>query len=451
MDVAIEGVVESLVLSGASQGTTTSAVDGSYSFAGIDPGTYYVQLTPPAGFGVTAQDQGFDDAFDSDIDPDGLTSLPFTVAAGQNRTDIDAGLLAGASIGGRAWLDGDLDGLQDGGEAAFASPVTVELFTAAGVPQGMTSTAVDGSYLFTDLAAGSYYLVFSEPAGFCYTLQDQGTDDSLDSDIDPLNFATAPIGVSAGQVSTDIDAGLVPDASVGNRVWLDDGNGIQDGGEAGVAGVTVQLFDSQDHLLDTTMTAADGNYSFAPGPGEYYLAFALPADRTFAPRHQGTDDGADSDVNPASGTTSTFVLGPGTVNSDLDAGLEPTGIGDRVWIDANHDGLQQPGESGMPGVTVRLLDENDVEIASTRTDAFGVYRFGSVPSGTYRIEIQAGVGDGFTTPDVGANDLLDSDVDPATGRSALFSHTSGSANRGHDAGLLAIFANGFESGDTSGW
>ena len=29
-------------------------------------------------------------------------------------------------------------------------------------------------------------------------------------------------------------------------------------------------------------------------------------------------------------------------------------IGDRVWIDADGDGVQDPGEAGLAGVTVQL-------------------------------------------------------------------------------------------------
>ncbi|MEO1085336.1 MAG: SdrD B-like domain-containing protein, partial [Acidobacteriota bacterium] len=73
------------------------------------------------------------------------------------------------------------------------------------------------------------------------------------------------------------------DATVGDRVWLDDGDGIQDGGEPGVAGVTVNLYDPSDALLDSVDTDGDGRFSFSPGPGDYYLEFVPPADLAFAP------------------------------------------------------------------------------------------------------------------------------------------------------------------------
>ena len=59
---------------------------------------------------------------------------------------------------------------------------------------------------------------------------------------------------------------------LGNRVWNDaDGNGLQDPGEAPIAGVTVQLWadtdnnSSADTLVGTAVTAADGTYYFVSG------------------------------------------------------------------------------------------------------------------------------------------------------------------------------------------
>ncbi len=50
---------------------------------------------------------------------------------------------------------------------------------------------------------------------------------------------------------------------IGDRVWLDvDGDGVQDAGEAGIAGVTVFLYDGGGHLVATTVTNSQGIYSF---------------------------------------------------------------------------------------------------------------------------------------------------------------------------------------------
>lgn len=61
----------------------------------------------------------------------------------------------------------------------------------------------------------------------------------------------------------------------------------------------------------------------------------------------------------------------------------PIEIGDFVWVDANRDGIQDPGESPIPGVVVELVDRDGRVIATTTTDADGRYYFNesNVPGG----------------------------------------------------------------------
>ena len=445
----------------------------------------YLEFDPPLAYGFTTADQGGDDSLDSDADPaDGRTDN-FAMLFGGEETSLDAGL--GNGVGDRVWLDDDGDGVQDGGEAGV-SGVMVHLFEQGGSEIASTSSDADGRYVFTDLMPGtSYYVEFTAPANRAFTDMDQGTDET-DSDADPVTGRTPVFVFANAEIRFDLDAGLEVDSDgdgiadaddncpsdanadqadadgdgvgdvcdpvvLGDRVWLDDGDGIQDGGEAGIEGVTVNLYDSGAVLLDSTTTDATGAYSFLPGDGDFFLEFVLPADMAFAPRNQGADDEVDSDADAGLGTTSIFTLGPGDVDTSRDAGLEPAVIGNRVWLDDNADGRQQPGEAGLAGVTVRLLDETDTQVAETATGTDGVYGFLGVATGSYRIEVVLPVDGVFSTQNVGADDLIDSDVDPSTGRSDLFAYSAASASRSWDAGLrlLPLFEDGFESGDLSAW
>ena len=56
----------------------------------------------------------------------------------------------------------------------------------------------------------------------------------------------------------------------------------------------------------------------------------------------------------------------------------------QVWYDDNGDGVQQPGEPGIPGVTVIIRDSSSNQIGSAVTDS----------NGHYRVEVQ--VGSGYT-------------------------------------------------------
>jgi hypothetical protein len=66
---------------------------GEYHFSGLQPGRYYVAVTPPAGYRMTAANAGPDDALDSDADADGQAEATL-LAAGEDDPTWDFGLIA---------------------------------------------------------------------------------------------------------------------------------------------------------------------------------------------------------------------------------------------------------------------------------------------------------------------------------------------------------------------
>ena len=151
--------------------------------------------------------------------------------------------------------------------------------------------------------------------------------------------------------------------AIGDRVWLDENaNGIQEGGEQGIEGVEVELFDSAGVSQGTTLTDVDGMYLFVDLlPGDYYVEFTIPAGFEVSPldANGNADDSVDSDVDPVTGRTMVTRLEPNEVDLSWDLGLyEPARLGDLVWIDTNGDGEQGEAsvEPGVEGVTVNVLD-----------------------------------------------------------------------------------------------
>ena len=67
----------------------TSNASGTYVFAGVPPGSYYVEVVPPVGFNVTAVDVGANDALDSDFDGETLATPAFVLV--DSKFDIDCG------------------------------------------------------------------------------------------------------------------------------------------------------------------------------------------------------------------------------------------------------------------------------------------------------------------------------------------------------------------------
>ena len=101
------------------------------------------------------------------------------------------------------------------------------------------------------------------------------------------------------------------------------------------------------------------------------------------------------------------------------------GLGDFVWWDQNHDGLQGAGEPGFAGVTVHLYDSAGALVGTTTTDATGYYRFDRLrPVTIYSVCLDApadsapgGPLSGFelTTPNAGTDDAIDSDAELRNG------------------------------------
>ena len=118
-------------------------------------------------------------------------------------------------------------------------------------------------------------------------------------------------------------------------------------------------------------------------------------------------------------------------------------IGDFVWDDANRDGIQDAGESGLPGVTVRLYNSDDELVASTFTDSSGHYRLpGPATAGQYYLLFELLPGytyspkytGGASTP-TGSN--TDSDV-KAVGYTDTFTWTLGGSTVSIDAGMHLV-------------
>src|SRR5207237_1186595 len=96
-ETGIAGVT--VMLSGDATATTTTDANGLYLFSGLTPGSYQVKFTVPAGYMFSPQDQGSDDAKDSDANmATGMTST-VTLASGETNLTVDAGLFQKAALG----------------------------------------------------------------------------------------------------------------------------------------------------------------------------------------------------------------------------------------------------------------------------------------------------------------------------------------------------------------
>ncbi len=141
-----------------------------------------------------------------------------------------------------------------------------------------------------------------------------------------------------------------------------------------------------------------------------------------------------------------FGKANGLGDLELLADPAPIQIGDRVWYDKDGDGIQDPSEPPLAGVTVTLKDSTGKVIATTKTDAKGEYFFSDLsPDTTYKVCFDASTATnlppGVTASDLkptkqaaGSNAAIDSNID-RTGCLTAKTTDIGVADHTYDAGF----------------
>ena len=343
-----------------------------------------------------------------------------------------------ASVGDRVWEDSNENGLQDPGEPGIGG-VPVLITDAQGNPVALVQTEPDGFYQFI-VPPGDYLIEFMPGPGRDITRQNEGGDDTIDSDADPDTGMSPLVTLDAGERDPTIDAGVTPQpGSIGDTVFQDedptDGNYNPGAGDTPLPGVTVILTGTNnagEPVMDSTVTDGSGNYLFTNvPPGDYVVSID---ESTLPPSLQGDQETYDNDGGGDS--ASSVVLPPDSSDLDQDFGYAPNlgSIGDTVFQDAvDDDTTYDPGaDTPLAGVTVTIdgvdVDGNPVN-DSTVTDGAGFYVFTNLLEGTYTLAV-----DESTLPVPLQGNQETYDFDGSDDSSSLYPLAAGEHNRDQDFG-----------------
>lgn len=414
--------------------TRTTGTNGTYTFANLPPGTYVLTETQPANTFDGPEVAGTSGGTVSGACPpaancgtgaaqNGITAI--TLAANTAATGNDFLDYRGAAVRGWVYVDANDDGQRSGaaetGISGTTTPVTLRVTGTDYAGNALTrdvALAADGQYAFTNLppSDGAGYTVtqLAQPSGFLDGLDQNGA--GAGNVVANSAGRTPPEAIVVGAVNpnanlTEHNFGELRPSTLSGRVFVDgNANARRDGGEnAGLPGVTVRLTGTNDlgQAIDCTVTTTGaGDYAFPDAgaadatcrtlrPGTYAVAQTPPSGLTVTGAFAGSAGGSGQPANtplPGAGVTSVtgIVLAQGTTATSYDFGVTGQGLSGSVYVDANGNGVRDPGEAGIAGVTVTLSGTTsggqDVCTAinpnpcAVVTNASGSYQFLNLPA-----------------------------------------------------------------------
>jgi hypothetical protein len=241
-------------------------------------------------------------------------------------------------------------------------------------------------------------------------------------------WRTPTFTITRGSQNPGVDAAVFRPVPLSGRVFFDQNGNNQDETtpEPGLANFTVNLRRaSDDALVTTTTTLADGSYTFSSvAPLTYVVEIVRPDPTNWSfvtPDVPSAGDPLASDVD-ANGRTGVTSVTSGITVTDVDAGLRGNNtVQGRVFYDRDGSFTQTGNDQDLSGATATLtvtVATINLTTTYTLTATTGAgdpnYSFTGIPGGTSGVTytLTFDPPDATYTPslaDVGGNDALDSD------------------------------------------
>jgi serine-aspartate repeat-containing protein C/D/E len=411
-----------------------TGADGSYTIAGLEPGTYIVREVLMNGWVQSA--------------PSAPPFYTVTLGAGETAPDITFGDYHPVTLSGQVFHDLNGNGIKDPGEPGLAGWTVFVDATGTGVfdpsdPHAVTDA--QGNYSIPNVKPGTVVLgevvqpnwVSTTPESGFYTL-----DVLSDANQTGLDFGNES-GTIAGQVFQDTTGNGIKGTSAGLanwRVYLD----LHNSG----------VFDPSD---PNTLTDAQGNYIFGGlAAGTYTVREVVQTGWV--------------QTTPAAGYFTVTIDGPSTTVTGRDFGdFKLVTISGTKYNDVNGSGRRDAGDPGLAGWII--YDDLNNSGTFLPGDPFAVsgpggsYSLTAVGPGTHHIReflfpgwIQGAPADGYTITtasgqNISGRDFGDRLVNPASISGLVFHDLNGDGMPEDKPGLtgwtVSLDANSNGSGQQS--
>ncbi|MGL4423444.1 MAG: SdrD B-like domain-containing protein, partial [Gemmataceae bacterium] len=340
---------------GNTVGRTAETANGNVVFSDLPDGDYILSVVPPNVMAVTTS-----------------RDLFVSIRGGVNTNPAEnliAFGLATAQVSGRVFFDANANGTQDSDETGiFLSRIQILQNDALVKSQ---ETDVEGRFIISGLTDGVYtFRIGQAPIP---TLPGFRSEQIYPPD--------QRILIENGRLVGTLKTAVLPSGGIRGRVFEDtNGDGRWNPGEAGIAGIRLELDTNNDSFADkATTTDKSGEYSF-PNlvTGDYRVRVVYPTGYRR--------------------TNNTPLLQGATIRSGIlangaDFGLNPTTSGTNfagtVFVDHNGNGRRDANDESLGSVTLTFGNQTAV------TDRDGVFRFNDLSPGTDQLSI--GTLPGYTT------------------------------------------------------
>ncbi len=379
-EFTLEGVqIDLLDANGNFIRSTFTDENGQYSFTDLEPGIYQVFEHQPADYYEGMEQVGT--AGGVLIEQDHIVDI--NIGSDVHGIHYDFCEHIGVSLAGNVYHDRSDDGVFDRGSEEGIGGVLLKLLDANGSDTGLrATTAPDGSYKFNNLAAGTYIIVEVQPAAW---LDGKDTPGNLGgvADVSPPGDKISQVTINWGENGIEYNFGELLPGSIAGRVVICDDEVA--GGEADIPipNVQVDLLDGEGHVLASTTSNENGEYSFTGlRPGAYSIHEHQPADYYDDEAHIGSGDGV---IVDPSNITGVHVGSDQHLVDYIFCELPPGTISGRVHADTGPDCDFDNPDILLEGMQIDLLDGDGNFIRYTTTDAGGEYHFTDLAPGTYQV------------------------------------------------------------------